>query len=243
MELKRVSLVLADISGYTQFTRNHKTTLLHAEHIITELLEAVIDKAEYPLTISKIEGDAVFMYALAGEDDAATARDVLQQVRQFFEAFNRKAHELIQVDSCTCEACATIAQLKLKAVLHHGEVAFKRIRQFEELAGEDVILAHRLIKNSVPSKEYLLLTERFHKLSGGIPDQEADLRTEQPEGLGKARVAVYYVDPAEFPAAPAPSPLARFWFMQGLILGGLLRRIGLRREGRAFSNLPQIKPA
>jgi len=38
-------------------------SLLHAEAIISDLLEAVIDHAEYPLTLSKLEGDAVFLYA------------------------------------------------------------------------------------------------------------------------------------------------------------------------------------
>ena len=51
MELKRVCLVLADISGYTRFTRMHFTSLLHAEEIITELLEAVIQAAAFPLKV------------------------------------------------------------------------------------------------------------------------------------------------------------------------------------------------
>ena len=63
MELKRVVLVLADISGYTRFMKIHTMSLLHAETIITELLEAVLDHAEFPLTLSKLEGDAAFMYA------------------------------------------------------------------------------------------------------------------------------------------------------------------------------------
>src|SRR5690349_7142089 len=80
MELKKAALVLADISGYTRFMRNHKTTLLHAEGIITQLLESVIDKAEFPLTISKLEGDAVFMYAFCPDDDQRdVARDVQHQ--------------------------------------------------------------------------------------------------------------------------------------------------------------------
>ncbi len=64
MEVKRLALVLADISGYTQFVNRHKMSLLHAEQIITDLLEAVIDQAEYPLQVSKLEGDAVFVKGL-----------------------------------------------------------------------------------------------------------------------------------------------------------------------------------
>lgn len=43
MEIKRVALVLVDISGYTRFMKLHAMSLLHVESIITELLEAVID--------------------------------------------------------------------------------------------------------------------------------------------------------------------------------------------------------
>jgi len=37
----------------------------------------------------------------------------------------------------------------------------KKIRQFEELAGEPVILIHRLLKNTIQAKEYILLTQAF----------------------------------------------------------------------------------
>src|SRR5690349_4335622 len=111
MELKRASLVLADISGYTRFMREHKTTLLHAEHIITELLEAVIDQAQSPLTISKLEGDAVFMTAHSGDDPAATARTVQQQALTFFDAFNSKMASMNAGAFCSCESCSNISRL------------------------------------------------------------------------------------------------------------------------------------
>ncbi|MDP1624483.1 MAG: DUF2652 domain-containing protein [bacterium] len=63
METKKVALVIADISGYTQFIRSEKMSAVHAEEIIFELLEAVIDHAAYPLTLNKLEGDAALLYA------------------------------------------------------------------------------------------------------------------------------------------------------------------------------------
>jgi hypothetical protein len=45
MELKHVALVLADIGGYTKFIRLQKTTLLHADEIISQLLETIIARA------------------------------------------------------------------------------------------------------------------------------------------------------------------------------------------------------
>ncbi|HET7376319.1 MAG TPA: DUF2652 domain-containing protein [Anaerolineae bacterium] len=209
MEIKRVVLVLADISGYTRFMKIHTTALIHAEAIITDLLEAVLNQAEVPLTLSKLEGDAAFLYAVLDDDRpaASAAQDVLRQVTSFFEAFRAKERELIACDVCRCDACNNIGQLKLKAFLHVGEAAFKKIRQFEELAGEDVILIHRLLKNTIPAKEYILLTDQFYALSGGIGDSPLEARTEEAEGLGAVGVHVYYParDAAPLPPRPAPA--------------------------------------
>src|SRR5689334_6293166 len=73
METKSGALVLADISGYTRFTRMHLTSLLHAEEIISELLEAVIQAAEFPLQVSQLEGDAVLLFAEVGPGREAEA--------------------------------------------------------------------------------------------------------------------------------------------------------------------------
>lgn len=66
--VKPVCLVIADISGYTQFLKLRMLSLLHAEEIISSLLEAVVAGAEYPLQLSKFEGDAVFLYGVAEPD-------------------------------------------------------------------------------------------------------------------------------------------------------------------------------
>ena len=51
--------------------------------------------------------------------------------------------------------------MRLKIVAHKGDFAIKKIRQFEEVAGEAVILVHRLLENSLKSNEYWLLTDAF----------------------------------------------------------------------------------
>ena len=47
-------LILADISGYTSFLA--KVELEHANEILTDLLEVIMDKFQSLLTISKLEG-------------------------------------------------------------------------------------------------------------------------------------------------------------------------------------------
>src|SRR5689334_6353423 len=181
MKVKRVALVLADISGYTAFMRHHDTSILHAEQIITELLETVIDSSDHPLQVSKLEGDAVFFYAVS-DNDEATAKDVLRQAVAFSKAFAEKERELIGRSFCTCDACTQIDKLKLKIFLHFGDVAFKRVKHFEELAGRDVILIHRLLKNSIPSKEYILMTKDFQALSGDLQGLRSEAHSEEAEG-------------------------------------------------------------
>ena len=83
MEIKQAVVVLADISGYPKFVTLHTMSLLHAEKIITELLEAVIDATSEPLQVNKLEGDAILFYAEAGQSASETAHDVLDQCLAF----------------------------------------------------------------------------------------------------------------------------------------------------------------
>ncbi len=166
MEIKGVYLILADISGYTRFVKMHRASMLHAEEIVTELMEAVIDAAGPPLILNKLEGDAAFLYAPAIAENNPDSQIILQQVWGFFQAFKTKQQNLIKAGEggCFCEACCNIRDLKLKAIVHVGQAVIKQVRQLEELAGRDVILAHRLLKNSLGTHEYLLTTEEFYQL-------------------------------------------------------------------------------
>ena len=70
-------------------------------------------------------------------------------------------------DGICCEACCKRGDLRLKVLAHYGEFMVKRVSRFEELAGDEVILIHRLLKNQVPANEYLLLTEAAASLMPG----------------------------------------------------------------------------
>lgn len=211
MEIKHAALVIVDISGYTNFLRYRNLSLLHAEDIITQLLESVIDAAEFPLILNKLEGDAAFLYALMDGDHARAAQDILQQVLAFFPAFHRKAAELSQdTAQCDCDACTQIDRLKLKAFLHHGEVVVKRIRQFEELAGDNVILIHRLLKNTVSTDEYILMTKSFSELTEGISGFKKEGRIENYKNIGKTEIDVFYPQKGIAPLKVTPSVTRKF---------------------------------
>jgi len=244
MTLRRAHIVLIDISGYTQFMRLHRMSLLHAERIITELLESVINAATNPLQINKLEGDAALFYALADEGEGApadrereSAAAVLGQLLAFFEAFRRRERELVSECSiCVCDACAHAGDLRLKIIAHTGTIILKRVRHFDEIAGEDVILTHALLKNDVPADEYLLLTDAFFTLSGPPANALLETHTEDCGPSGHVNVHVHY------PAGSRPSPNHRapLWRRLATTLrleSHLVQRL-LGKPAKPFRHLP-----
>jgi len=201
--MQKAVTVLADISGYTRFIKLHGMALAHAESVITELLDSIIDHSEHPLKLNKLEGDAVLFYALADEKPEEVAENVLRQVNGFFKAFSTRKQE-IGVDAlCNCDGCFEAVHLNLKAVVNFGDVVVRKVRQFEEISGTSVIVAHRLMKNSVPLDEYVLLAEDFEKVLGSKLEGGTRI-TEQCEGIGAVNASYYLPLPYEV-SPPAPN--------------------------------------
>jgi class 3 adenylate cyclase len=153
-----VVLVIADISGYTNFMVANRTELAHSQQIIGALLEAVLDEVEIPLKVSKFEGDAVFLYMERQDDGLWPTRLVEKKLPRFFTAFRSRLHAVASSLTCSCGACGNVTALRLKLVVHAGTALFYEIAGHAELAGVDVIIVHRLLKNSVAASEYVLLT-------------------------------------------------------------------------------------
>lgn len=201
--MQNAVIVLADISGYTRFIKLHGMALAHAESIITELLDSIIDHTEHPLILNKLEGDAALFYALADTNPKAVAESVLRQVNGFFQAFSTRKKE-IGVDAlCNCGGCTEVVHLNIKVVVNFGSVVVRRVRQFEEISGTSVIVAHRLLKNSVPLDEYVLLADDFEHVLGVAPAGGTRI-TEQCEGIGAVGASYYLPNPCVIPP-PATS--------------------------------------
>ena len=62
MAIQPTFLLIADIAGYTRFMKFHQASLAHAQDIVAQLLEAVIDATQPHLKLAKLEGDAAFFY-------------------------------------------------------------------------------------------------------------------------------------------------------------------------------------
>jgi hypothetical protein len=241
MEQRKVFLILIDISGYTRFTRLHRLSAMHAEQIITDLLESIIRRASLPLVVHEILGDSVNFYAFADEG-RQTALEVRRQVDTIFDAFRLREGELnSDCALCVCQACQNVGKLSLKAVLHRGQAIFNTIAGFRKVSGEDVILAHRLLKNSVPEKEYVLETEAFHQLAGQSPGIRHEERTEQYEDVGSVKVHVFYPAERSGPAKAAKRSLLAKLRMSWRNDAYAIKRL-FQRAPRAFSNLGVAAP-
>jgi uncharacterized protein YndB with AHSA1/START domain len=152
-------LVIADISGYTQFLTEGE--LEHAHGIVTELLNAIISAIRAPLKVSSIEGDAIFLYGEMPEDVFGQA--VLESVEFLYTSFASSLETMVLNTTCKCNACANINTLGLKIVMHCGEFVKTTVGDRETLTGPDVIAVHRLLKNHVKDvtgiADYLLVTQ------------------------------------------------------------------------------------
>ena len=147
MERKTQSgyLVLADISGYTSFVA--KTEIEHAHIALSILLEALVEKLSDCLTISKLEGDAVFCYCEV--DKLPRDKSLLELVDQTYIAFRDRAASLYAQATCSCKACKAIPTLDLKFMVHYGDFIVQQVAGIKDLLGTDVNIIHRLSKNHV----------------------------------------------------------------------------------------------
>jgi len=99
-----------------------------------------------PFRLAKFEGDAAFVYAVTDKIDGSLLQDGIESA---YFAFRKRLRNIKQSTSCECNACSKMQDLDLKFVSHHGEFIKHRMAGREELAGRDVILIHRLLKNAV----------------------------------------------------------------------------------------------
>lgn len=152
-------LLLADISGYTSFVAT--TEIEHADLALSILLEAIVEKLSSLLTISKLEGDAVFAYL--EESKLPEGKSLLELIDHTYLAFRDKAEALYRQATCACKACLAIPTLDLKFMVHHGDFIIQQVAGIKDLMGTDVNVVHRLAKNSVAEatgwKGYALFTD------------------------------------------------------------------------------------
>ena len=200
-------LLLADISGYTSFLRSvaeaHRDDSFadgvpDAYAMMSDLLDGIVGKVVPPFTLSKLEGDAVFAYAVDGEGlPRGTA--MLGCLNECYADFRRRLDSAHEVWTCRCTACSRIDALDLKFILHAGPFVVQSIAGGQELIGPEVVMAHRLLKTEaaaiVGHGAYALITEaaveRF-----GVPTDGTFALVETYEHYPPIDARVYPLRPA-----------------------------------------------
>lgn len=162
-------LLIADVSGYTAYLGG--TELEHAEDVLADLTETIVGHLRPPLEIAKLEGDAVFAYAL---DDGLGASMLLDTVERTYIGFRSRSRDVARATRCDCGACRLIPSLDLKFVVHHGRFVRREVAGTEELTGSDVVIVHRLLKNTVVQEldapAYALFTDACVRALDMDPD-------------------------------------------------------------------------
>ena len=204
MESHKGFIALVDISGYTNFVSGHNLDSskdkklsqgqAHAEHIISDLLEKVIEELDDVLTINKLQGDAALFYAVP-DDPNELSEVIIQKLQTSFKIFNQRLNDIMFCETWPCSTCPEVGDLRLKSFVHYGEFLIKKINQFKEIAGQDVILAHRLMKNSISVSEYMLFTKSFSEIKNLNSLGSIEERKEKYDGLGSVDCSVFYPNP------------------------------------------------
>jgi hypothetical protein len=157
-EVKQALLFMPDISGFTKFV--NETEIMHGQQIVQELLEILLDSNEIKMQVNEIEGDAIFFYR---PGQKPSVKELLRQVETMYINFHRRLQLYDLQKICNCGACELAAALKLKIIVHYGEIAQYAVKEHKKLFGKDVIIIHRLLKNNVDHDEYVLITHPLLK--------------------------------------------------------------------------------
>ncbi len=182
-------LVLADLAGYTKFLTG--TELEHAQAIIRELTTLIRSRLVPPMRFVKLEGDAVFCYVNARAfEDGERLVEVLEAC---YYDFSGRLFDMERETTCRCDACAQMSTLDLKFAVHFGTFIVEEGDGAVDLAGPDVILAHRLLKNGVTERlgcrAYVLFTDScLARMPASFPTQA---HTETYESFGDVSGGVH----------------------------------------------------
>jgi len=142
---RRGFLSLADISGYTSYLA--ASELEHAQSVLAELLQLLIDELTPTMTLCEVEGDAIYTYAW--EERFTRGETLLELIESIYVRFRDRVDGIRRLTTCQCNACRLIPNLDLKFIVHHGQFMLLRVAGTEKPVGSSVNMLHRLAKNHV----------------------------------------------------------------------------------------------
>lgn len=156
MDIAPALLCIPDLTGFTKFMI--EADIEFSKKIVPPLLRSIINANNLNLKVAEIEGDAILFYSF---EDKPPFKAIIDQCYTFFVDFDRQLKELKHKYPEEFKQYISSSKLGIKVVFHHGTITLSEIEGRTKLIGEDVITAHKLLKNHVPYSEYLLFSQQF----------------------------------------------------------------------------------
>ncbi len=189
---KKGYFILTDISGYTEFLT--ESELEHAHETLQSLFDAQLANIKFPLKISGFRGDAIFIYT--PEACFVNPQTFLETLENLYIVFAGTLRQMQINTTCECRACKNMGKLDLKMCIHYGEYIIQTLGDREELLGADVIVPHRMLKNTVIEKTGVKAYALFSEAAAGALrlaelSQPLIPHSETYEHLGELKMLVY----------------------------------------------------
>jgi hypothetical protein len=154
--LTPVFFCVPDITGFTKFIAT--SDINFTKEVIPPLLRKLIDANIIKMNVGEIEGDAIFFYK-GGR--LPSVKRVAEQCKHLYKTFSDFLSDLKRSNPENYDLYLGDNNLGLKIIIHYGHISFSNIKGRTKLLGEDVIVAHKLLKNKVDELNYVLLTEKY----------------------------------------------------------------------------------
>lgn len=154
--LESAFFCVPDITGFTKFIAT--ADISFSREVIPALLRKLIDCNILKMKVGEIEGDAIFFYKTGRLPSVSR---VASQCTALYQTFSDFITSIKENDPENYQLYLADSQLGLKIIIHYGHISIANIKGRIKLLGEDVIIAHKLLKNKIPDFNYILLTEKY----------------------------------------------------------------------------------
>ncbi|MBC7744557.1 MAG: DUF2652 domain-containing protein [Flavobacterium sp.] len=199
-EIKPVLFCIPDITGFTRFIAT--ADINYSKEVIPMLLRKLIDANIIKMNVGEIEGDAIFFYK---NGRLPSVSKVAEQCKHLYMTFSNFLVDLKKNNPVNYEKYLGDNQLGLKIIIHYGHISFSNIKGRVKLLGQDVIIAHKLLKNGINENNYILLTEKYlskirnrQKLQQSFHWEELHSGSEKYEFIGEVKYRYITLDEMHF---------------------------------------------
>ncbi|WP_343615688.1 DUF2652 domain-containing protein [Flavobacterium sp.] len=155
-------ILIPDVSGFTNFVSS--ICIEAGRYIMRELLTTIIESNILGLKVSEVEGDAVLFYKFCCPPNADL---IINQYEVMLHNFREKVHTIESL-------IGRNMNLSLKLIAHYGLFSEYTVGGFSKLYGNTVVQSHCLLKNTIQSNTYLLLTDDLLNFAGTQKNRKSD---------------------------------------------------------------------